>query len=305
MSDVEVEDITQDVLAKQTADLNSLDEDSPVWIKDTSLEEEDSQACSAMPAPDPSPSNGGVTPLPQNKKRKRVRPPSTPTAQMSQYTWTPAKVHNSRVCTVMPAPHPSDGGVTPLPQRKKRKRGRPPSSTRQPLQQRICRRIPTPLVVGRRTRMSEKVAECIDNCKENVAEIVRRKKNLQREIEQCDKAIEVQHQKAAHAASAVSINMVDAFKTKRSQEARRRHVKGKPRRKMRRGARVEYTRQHLRNALEYLVEGHKSEHATKSDARAATSVRRAARLYMDGKHVTLGRILKKHDVIEKIKSMSR
>ena len=184
---------------------------------------------------------------------------------------------------------------------KKRKRGRPRGKTKKNL----CRTIPAPLAVGRRTRMSLKVAECLQKCVENVDVLRHKKAELARQITECDDEIEANHKRAAHAATAISLHMVDSFTTRTSQNARHERAKAHPRKvRKRRKTRVRYTRTHLRNALESLVVGHKTEHSTAAEKRAATSVRRAALIHMDGKHVTLGRILKKHNVIEKIKTLS-
>ena len=183
---------------------------------------------------------------------------------------------------------------------RKRKRGRPRGNTKK-----IDRTIRVPLAVGRQTRMSKKVAECLQKCVENVDQLRKKKDELAKQIEECNDSIEVQHKRAAHAAAAISIHMVDSLKTVRSQKARHEHAKRHPRNKRRRKVYVPYTRMQLRNALESLVEGHKTTHTTEQAKRVATSVRRTARIYMDGKHVTLGRILKKHDVIAKIKTLSR
>ena len=123
-------------------------------------------------------------------------------------------------------------------------------------------------------------------------------------MEEHDREIESEQIKAAHAAKAVSLRAMDSFMTKRSEAARRQHVKGKPRRKKIRKTLARYTRQQLRNALESLVTGHKTDHPTKSAAREATSVRRAARLFLDNRYTTLGRILREHDVVVKIQSMT-
>ena len=182
----------------------------------------------------------------------------------------------------------------------KRKRGRPRVTNKK----KTCRTVPAPLAVGRQTRMSKKVAECLQKCVENVDVLRKKKEELAKQIEECDDSIEKQHKRAAHAATAISLHMVDSFTTVRSQEARHKHVKANPRKIRRRKVRVHYTRIQLRKALESLVQGHKTVHATEAAKRASTSVRRAARIYMDGKHVTLGRILKKHNVIDKIKTLS-
>ena len=113
---------------------------------------------------------------------------------------------------------------------RKHKRGRPKKT--RPLQSNdICRTIPSLLAVGRRTRMSTRVAEYISTCKENVDELARKKKELQRQMEEHDREIESEQIRAAHAAKAVSLRAMDSFMTKRSEAARRQHVKGKPRRK--------------------------------------------------------------------------
>ena len=173
--------------------------------------------------------------------------------------------------------------------------------------------IPTPLAVGRRTRMSIKVNECLDKCHDKIDELMKKKKELARQLAEqkqaIEDAIESEQQKAADAVAAVSARILDTLQTKRANAARHKHVTERAKRGVRkkgsRKAHIPYTRTHLRNALECLVEGHKGIHPTAGAAKAAQSVRRAARLFMNGKHVTLGRILKKHDFVAKIATMSR
>ena len=162
--------------------------------------------------------------------------------------------------------------------------------------------------------MSIKVSECLDKCHDKIDELIKKKKELERQLAEqkraLDDAIEAEQQKAADAVSAVSVRMIDALQTKRACDARRKHVtqrakRGARKKKGSRKSRIPYTRTQLREALECLVEGHKGVHPTLSAAKAAQSVRRAARLFMDGKHITLGRILKKHNFVEKIATMSR
>ena len=185
----------------------------------------------------------------------------------------------------------------------KRKRGRP--KKKGVPHNDIRRTISTPLAVGRKTRMSVKVAECLESCKENIAELIRKKKQLEQEIAENEAEIAREQLKAAQSSVAASLRVIDSLNTKRADEARRKFVKGQRRRKKVRKTRVPYTRRQLREALESLVEGHKSVHPTKAEAKVATSVRRAARLFMDNKYSTLQRIVQKHDFVAKIQSMSR
>ena len=186
---------------------------------------------------------------------------------------------------------------------RKRKRGRPRKHEIKKTQEKT---VPTPLAMGRRTRMSTKVAEFIDECNENVNDFNRKKKQLQAQLDRLDEEIECEQDKAAKALNVASIKLLDAMKTKSAQAARRDYVRGKGnrRRKLRCTRRVPYTRTQLRNALECLVRGHKASYTSKSAERSGKSSRRAAILFMDGKRTTLNRILKKHDVIAKIKAMS-
>lgn len=193
----------------------------------------------------------------------------------------------------------------------KRKRGRPRSKKSKT--KNIERMVINPLAVGRQTRMSTKVNECLEACSDKIDELLKKKKEVQRQLvekkQAIDDAIETEQQKAADAVAASSLRMVDALQTKRANASRRKHVTQRaarqPRRKRIRKIRIPYTRTHLRHALECLVDGYKGNHPTLAAAKAAQSVRRAARLFMDGKHMTLGRILKKHDFVAKIETMSR
>ena len=53
---------------------------------------------------------------------------------------------------------------------RKRRRGRPRSKKNK--KQSTDKTIPTPLAVGRRTRMSIKVQECLDNCHDKIDELM-------------------------------------------------------------------------------------------------------------------------------------
>ena len=83
-------------------------------------------------------------------------------------------------------------------------------------------------------------------------------------------------------------------------------IKQKRKRKKTKTKRVRYTKQQLTSALQWFVIGYKTtSFTTLSARRRARSVRQAARLFMDNKYSILQRIVLRHNVIEKIKTMTR
>lgn len=110
---------------------------------------------------------------------------------------------------------------------------------------------------------------------------------------------------AAQAASASSIRLVQRCNTTRARAETRKRIKAKQKQsqkaKKKVKSRVPYTRQHMHNALDALIDGHYNKRRDKT----VMSIRKAARIYMDNKFSTLNRFVKKYNVIEKIKSMKK
>ena len=110
---------------------------------------------------------------------------------------------------------------------------------------------------------------------------------------------------AAQAASASSIRLVQRCNTTRARAETRKRIKAKQKQsqkaKKKVKSRVPYTRQHMHNALDALIDGHYNKRRDKT----VMSIRKAARIYMDNKFSTLNRFVKKYSVIEKIKSMKK
>ena len=101
-----------------------------------------------------------------------------------------------------------------------------------------------------------------------------------------------------------SVKLLNRCTTKRARAETRKRVRAKQKEQVKKKKsvnRVPYTRNHLQNAVDALVEAHYNKRREKT----VLSVRKAAALFMDNKFSTLNRFMNKYKVITKIKEMKK